>query len=332
MKPPRPAAPIAPARQRPPSPPTALQAALARAARATSAAAGDPATASETAAAEPHRTSDGTPPPVAPRAVRRAALAQKKAALAAAMHPARYPAPPAEAPAAPSPARRRAPPAPRRAGERLNQLQDLATVARRLREEQERREAEEKARREAAARHEAERQLFARSVGRVTPLRNTNLAPLEGQLPPPLPVQHWLDEERVLRESISDDFDVSTLLDTDDQLSFRRPGIGVEVTRRLRAGHWSIQRQLDLHGLRVDEAREALGDFIRQAHKAGLRCVRVVHGKGLGSPGKSPVLKSRVQRWLVQKNEVLAFVQARPMDGGAGALVVLLQPVLHNRF
>ncbi|RZJ50981.1 MAG: DNA mismatch repair protein MutS, partial [Acidovorax sp.] len=66
------------------------------------------------------------------------------------------------------------------------------------------------------------------------------------------------------------------------------------------------------------------------AHKTGLRCLRVVHGKGLGSPGKSPVLKSRVQRWLVQKSEVLAFVQARPIDGGAGALVVLLQPV-HSR-
>jgi DNA-nicking Smr family endonuclease len=112
----------------------------------------------------------------------------------------------------------------------------------------------------------------------------------------------------------------------DDQLSFRRPGIGLDVTRRLRAGHWSIQRQLDLHGLRTDEAREALGEFIRLAHRTGLRCVRVVHGKGLGSPGRMPVLKSRVQRWLVQKKEVLAFVQARPADGGAGALVVLLQP------
>jgi len=80
-------------------------------------------------------------------------------------------------------------------------------------------------------------------------------------------------------------------------------------------------------GLRVDEAREALGEFIRTAHKNGVRCVRVVHGKGLGSPGKSPVLKSRVQRWLVQKHEVLAFVQARPVDGGAGAMLVLLQPV-----
>ena len=58
----------------------------------------------------------------------------------------------------------------------------------------------------------------------------------------------------------------------------------------------------------------------------GIRCVRVVHGKGLGSPGKTPVLKGRVLRWLVQKKEVLAFVQARPAEGGAGALVVLLQP------
>ena len=257
-------------------------------------------------------------------------MGDKKAAAKAAQRPLRNPPPPAVARGDTPPAPRRAPPAPRRPSERITQLQDLAAVARRLRDEQERREAEEKARREAAARADAERHLFSRSVGPVTPLRNPNVARLRRLQPPPLPVQHWLDEERVLLESISDDFDVSTLLDTDDQLSFRRPGIGVEVTRRLRSGHWSIQRQLDLHGLRVDEAREALGDFIRHAHKTGMRCVRVVHGKGLGSPGKSPVLKSRVQRWLVQKNEVLAFVQARPMDGGAGALVVLLQPVLRK--
>ena len=254
--------------------------------------------------------------------------------------PARVPAPPlppspvprpprpvADAAPAPRPPRRSSAPLPRRASVRVTDLQDLAAIARHLRAEQARLEAEEKARREAAARREAERQQFSRAVGPVTRLRERNLARLRPPLPPPLPVQHALDEQRVLQESISDDFDVSTLLDTDDQLSFRRPGIGVEVTRRLRAGHWSIQRQLDLHGLRVDEAREALGAFIRNAHKNGIRCVRVVHGKGLGSPGKSPVLKSRVQRWLVQKHEVLAFVQARPVDGGAGALLVLLQRV-----
>ena len=186
---------------------------------------------------------------------------------------------------------------------------------------------------EARRRAQAERNLFRDTVGPVQALKGPQRDRRWHQAvpPEPLPLQHWLDEERVLRESISDDFDVSALLDTDDQLSFRRPGVGVDVTRRLRAGHWSIQRQLDLHGLRVDQAREALGEFVRQAHKAGLRCLRIVHGKGLGSPGKSPVLKSRVQRWLVQKSEVLAFVQARPLDGGAGALVVLLQPADRHR-
>jgi DNA-nicking Smr family endonuclease len=98
------------------------------------------------------------------------------------------------------------------------------------------------------------------------------------------------------------------------------------VTRKLRAGEWTIQREIDLHGMRSDEAREALSQFIRNAHKHGMRCVRVVHGKGLGSPGRQPVLKTKAQRWLIQKNEVLAFVQAKPSEGGAGALVVLLAP------
>ena len=135
-----------------------------------------------------------------------------------------------------------------------------------------------------------------------------------------------LDDEAVMHESMSDEFDISTLLDADDQLSFRRPGIGTDVTRKLRKGEWSIQGQIDLHGLRSDEARNAMGQFIRDAKRMGWRCVRVVHGKGLGSPGKEPVLKSKVQRWLVQKKEVLAFVQAKPSDGGGGALVVLLGP------
>ena len=213
-----------------------------------------------------------------------------------------------------------------RAHERFFGLASLGPLARHLREQQALRAAEEQAAREAAARREAERQLFSRSVGAVTALRRHNRAHHAPDLPEPLPMQHWLDEARVLREAMSDEFDVSTLLDTDDQLSFRRPGIGTDVTARLRAGHWSIQRQLDLHGLRVDDAREALGEFIRHAHKAGLRCVRVVHGKGLGSPGRAPVLKRRVYNWLVQKIEVLAFVQAKPADGGAGALVVLLAP------
>lgn len=188
------------------------------------------------------------------------------------------------------------------------------------------RKAEEQARQLALRQAERDRELFRRAVGVVRPLPRNNHAPQDNMSPEPLPLQHWADEERVLIEAMSDEFDASTLLDTDEQLSFRRKGIGRDVVHKLRAGHWSIQRQIDLHGLRTDEAREALGHFIRLSHRQGLRCVRVVHGKGLGSPGRMPVLKGRVHSWLVQKNEVLAFVQARPAEGGAGALVVLLRP------
>ena len=149
-------------------------------------------------------------------------------------------------------------------------------------------------------------------------------ASLPRQQAAPIPVQQQRDELAVMREAISDEFDVETLLDTDEALSFRRPGMGPDVVRKLRRGGWSIQGQLDLHGLRREDAREALALFIKDAHKVGWRCVRVVHGKGLGSPGKTPVLKGKVQSWLIQKQEVLAFVQARPAEGGAGALVVLL--------
>ena len=205
-------------------------------------------------------------------------------------------------------------------------LQDLAGVSRQLKLAREQAEALALAQAQARAARERERNLFALSIGQVKPLRARNEVNFLEPPTEPLPLQLVLDEQNVLREAMSDEFDVSTLLDVDDQLSFRRPGIGLDVTRKLRGGHWSIQRQLDLHGLRSDEAREALGQFIRLSHRTGVRCVRIVHGKGLGSPGRTPVLKGKVQRWLVQKKEVLAFVQARPLDGGAGALVVLLQP------
>jgi DNA-nicking Smr family endonuclease len=170
----------------------------------------------------------------------------------------------------------------------------------------------------------SERDLFIRAAGKVQPMPERRRVVLKKDPPPPKPMQYQLDEQAVLIEAISDEFDVGTLLDVDENLSFRRPGIGIDVARKLRRGDWSIQRQIDLHGLRRDEAREKLSFFIREAFKQGIRCVRVVHGKGLGSPGKAPVLKSRVHSWLVQKNEVLAFVQAKPADGGGGALVVLL--------
>ena len=210
----------------------------------------------------------------------------------------------------------------------IRDLKDLKRVgdeiAARVRLERER----ETARLAAAASARAEKELFSRAVGRVLALppqhRPGHKAILQRARPAPVAEQQQRDELAVMKEALSDGFDVETLLHTDETLSFRRPGMGPDVVRKLRRGNWSIQRQLDLHGFRREAAREALAAFIRDASKAGLRCVRIVHGKGLGSPGKAPVLKGRVQSWLIQKQEVLAFVQARPAEGGAGALVVLL--------
>ena len=202
-----------------------------------------------------------------------------------------------------------------------------------LKELKARLEAEARAVAEAKAAADARRQteqreraLFSEFVKDVTPLAPSNR--VESQPLPVEPVarQRALDEASALAESISDEFDAESLIDTDDTLSWSRDGLGSDVVRRLRRGAWVIQDQLDLHGARRDEARLMVGEFLRDSVKRGLRCVRVVHGKGLGSIDRQPVLKGRVRRWLTQKDEVLAFCQARPQDGGSGAMVVLLRP------
>ncbi|NUU00331.1 Smr/MutS family protein [Herbaspirillum robiniae] len=195
-------------------------------------------------------------------------------------------------------------------------------------------QAQEKARAEAEAlrlRNEArareEADIFRNSIGQVAPLRARAIDKAHHLPEPPLPIprQHLADEQAALLESLSDEFTVDTLMDSDENLSFARPGVGQDVLSKLRRGHWVIQAQLDLHGYRRDQAREALGEFLRESRKRGIRCVRVIHGKGLGSVNKEPVLKHKVRSWLAQKDEVMAFCQARAADGGAGALVVLLR-------
>ena len=182
--------------------------------------------------------------------------------------------------------------------------------------------------REQAARAAALRQKmqFANAVGPVTVLPQRAMAIADTGAPraTPEPRQTVLDEQAALREAMSDDVDIDTLLLTDDGLSYRRPGVSPDVVTRLRRGQWTITAELDLHGLRREEAREALAKFVHDAAKRGARCLRVVHGKGHGSPGKQPVLKNKAQRWLAQCAEVLAFTQAPGPDGGAGALLVLL--------
>jgi len=201
---------------------------------------------------------------------------------------------------------------------------DLATLKQALQDAQRLKSEHADHERVRAARERRERELFAATVGAVVPLRK--VAPVVPARPRPEAIAHQRqrDEAAVLSESISDAFDVESLLETDDALSFRRRGVGPDVVRKLRRGVWVTQAELDLHGLRRDAARERLGAFLRDAVGAGLRCVRVIHGKGHGSPGRAPVLKARVGSWLAQKNEVIAFTQARACDGGNGALMVLL--------
>jgi DNA-nicking Smr family endonuclease len=192
--------------------------------------------------------------------------------------------------------------------------------------------AQEKARKiEQAEREQREQEakldadLFRRSIGDVAPLAPVDKAPMAAPQPSPTARRHPADEEAALRESLSDEFSAQALLDTDETSSFARNGIGPDTLRKLRRGHWAIQDQLDLHGLRTDEARAALAQFLHHATQSGLRCVRVIHGKGLGSVNQEPVLKNKVRNWLAQKEEVIAFCQAKAADGGSGALVVLLK-------
>lgn len=174
-------------------------------------------------------------------------------------------------------------------------------------------------------RQEREARLFRDAMADAVPLKPSGRVDPPAPAHPAHPRQRELDERDALRASLSDEIDIERFLDTDAALSFRRETVGPDVVARLRRGHWVVQDQIDLHGLRVEQAREALAAFIGQALKSGRRCLRVIHGKGLGSVGREPVLKGKVLKWLVQRDEVLAFCQARPTDGGAGALIVLLR-------
>ncbi len=148
----------------------------------------------------------------------------------------------------------------------------------------------------------------------------------EKEKPKPYPLQKKLDEQEVLRESLSDEIGIEHLLASDESLSYHKPTVAPNIPRQLRSGKWSIKGSLDLHGYTSEEAKQLLILFLNEQRKIGNRAVRIIHGKGYGSEGKRPVLKEKVPVWLVQRKEVLAFVQAPENDGGSGALLVLLSP------
>ncbi|WP_395010416.1 Smr/MutS family protein [Undibacterium sp.] len=207
----------------------------------------------------------------------------------------------------------------------MKSFADLQQVGKQLKAQQEQRakaEAERLAREKQAA---IEANIFRSSIGEVQVLKQPEKFQAIPKKPLPLPFKHIEDEQKALQESLSDEFDAGTLLESDENLSYTRIGVGIDVAKRLRKGEWVIQAQLDLHGMRRDQARDNIGEFLRKCLRSGFRCVRIIHGKGLGSINKEPVLKNKVRNWLIQKDEVIAFSQATAADGGSGALIVLLR-------
>ncbi len=142
--------------------------------------------------------------------------------------------------------------------------------------------------------------------------------------PAPIPAKRLEDERAVLSEL------ALLALDGDDaeieeDCAFLRPGLPRDILRKLRRTHWVIQDQVDLHGLSGDQAAAAAASFLTDCRRRGVRCVRIVHGKGLRSRSGVPVLKRRIRKLLTRRAEVLAFVEPHALHGGGGAVVVLIE-------
>ena len=168
-------------------------------------------------------------------------------------------------------------------------------------------------------------ELFRRSVGPVRRIGHDKTDPVS-KLRTPCPRVQPRGEERLATDSLSDGFDAGTV-SADEALFHTRPGLQQRQLQRLRRGQLPCGAELDLHGMTTATARNALVNFIARAVDQGIRCVRLIHGKGYGSGGDLPVLKNRLNAWLRQHHDVLAFSSAQPRDGGSGALYVLLRSV-----
>jgi DNA-nicking Smr family endonuclease len=170
---------------------------------------------------------------------------------------------------------------------------------------------------------------FREAMSDVRPLPARQASPL-APAPPPAARFARADEQQVLRESLLPPEDPA-LLDTGEELAFRRPWVRADVLKRLRRGQFAVGSEIDLHGLGRHAAHAALREFIGEAADRRLGCVRVIHGKGRRSGPRGPVLKHVVDHWLRRMNDVVAFASARPVDGGTGAVYVLLAPGTFGR-
>jgi DNA-nicking Smr family endonuclease len=172
-------------------------------------------------------------------------------------------------------------------------------------------------------------ELWAEAVAGVEPLP-AGPPVLARPLPAPRPEPFWhpdLDAIRALEALVSGEapFDLS---DTDEFIEGRVPGLDAAIVRRLRRGEFAVQGHIDLHGMTRDEAKSAVDAFLKKARSAGKRCVLLVHGRGIHSKDQVPILKDALKNWLATARfgrHVLAFATARPADGGAGAIYVLLR-------
>jgi DNA-nicking Smr family endonuclease len=168
-----------------------------------------------------------------------------------------------------------------------------------------------------------DRELFRDAVKDVLPLNQDKILPFQQRLAP-IPRQRERDEALVLQDMMSDIFEPAEL-ETGEELLYLRPELQRRLLRHLRQGKFSMGAELDLHGMNVPMARHALTKFLGECERNGIRSVRIIHGKGRGSYRKEPVLKGKVNTWLQQRNDVLAFCSARSADGGTGAVYVLLK-------
>ena len=166
--------------------------------------------------------------------------------------------------------------------------------------------------------------VFLQAIKGARPL-NIDVPFTEKPRPQPIAKQFIRDEKQALKDSLSDDFYPAHELESGEELLYLRAGQSPDVLSKLRRGFWVVQAQIDLHGLISDEAREYVAEFLSSCKKRNIRCVRIVHGKGLGSRNREPVLKHKLRNWLMQKDEVIAYAQAKPEDGGSGAVIVLLK-------
>ena len=166
--------------------------------------------------------------------------------------------------------------------------------------------------------------LFRAHVGKVGRIRIKVQASIKPKPPAPIPHQTLADEQQVLEDLASLEFDPAEI-ETGEELLYRGAGLQDRQFRRLRRGQFRIEGELDLHGFTADAARLAVATFLTRARQAGKRCLRIIHGKGRGSRNGRPVLKTRVHFWLRQRRDVLGFSSALPADGGTGAVYVLLK-------